>query len=337
MLLVNITQLTSAQNIIRGALKPKNDVDSARYHHDLEEERVMDWTHESMVSWRIKNCNCKSHDKNLCLPVQKKHVREIFGFGNGQGNIVLPLNYSLITTVAWWNGHNGIDEMCNAHAHNSRAITNDAPIDTNGKSHPVNLELLGSMVDDPSLRTEWVKIAVNHIITNFYDGLTFDFESPLSVNDPRNDAYVMLVKETNKALKDIDEGFQISVCASWGPGLPLGIDGRAYDYKALADASDYLYVMQYDTRSQIFYDCTAAPNCPLSISKLGIEQYLALGIAPEKIIMGVPWYGYSYGCVDEGGGELLKCSEENNQIQTCHLKLVPFRGVECSDAAGSQI
>jgi di-N-acetylchitobiase len=56
-------------------------------------------------------------------------------------------------------------------------------------------------------------------------------------------------------------------------------------------------------------------------------DYINLGVNPSKIIMGVPWYGYDYPC--EGTSD--------NQTVTCHLPLVPFRGVNCSDAAGSEI
>lgn len=55
-----------------------------------------------------------------------------------------------------------------------------------------------------------------------------------------------------------------------------------------------------------------------------MEEYLALGIKPEKLVLGLPWYGYDYPCLD------LK---EN----VCYIKHVPFRGVNCSDAAGRQI
>ena len=55
-----------------------------------------------------------------------------------------------------------------------------------------------------------------------------------------------------------------------------------------------------------------------------VEEYLALGIKPEKLVLGLPWYGYDYPCVD------LKDN-------ICYIKHVPFRGVNCSDAAGRQI
>ena len=46
----------------------------------------------------------------------------------------------------------------------------------------------------------------------------------------------------------------------------------------------------------------------------------------SKLILGVPWYGYRYACASfyPGNG-------------TCAIKHVPFRGANCSDAAGQQV
>ena len=55
-------------------------------------------------------------------------------------------------------------------------------------------------------------------------------------------------------------------------------------------------------------------------------EYLKLGIKPEKLVLGVPWYGYDYTC-DPG----ISVDDD------CYIKKVPFRGVNCSDAAGRQI
>lgn len=38
---------------------------------------------------------------------------------------------------------------------------------------------------------------------------------------------------------------------------------RCYDYKALADLTDFLVVMDYDEQSQIFGACKAGANSPL--------------------------------------------------------------------------
>lgn len=54
-------------------------------------------------------------------------------------------------------------------------------------------------------------------------------------------------------------------------------------------------------------------------------RYLALGIPPEKLVLGLPWYGYDYSCIATTG------------VDTCHIKRVPYQGANCSDAAGKQI
>jgi len=124
---------------------------------------------------------------------------------------------------------------------------------------------------------------------NFYDGVTFDWEDPVSgYDDPLNDIYLDAIDQMTKALKALNPGYQVSVCAAWSP---LGIDGRYYNYKALAEKTDFLYVMCYDTRSQVFYQCVASANAPLTVCQKGINDFLQLGVAPEKLVLGVPWYG----------------------------------------------
>ena len=45
--------------------------------------------------------------------------------------------------------------------------------------------------------------------------------------------------------------------------------------------------------------------------------------------MGIPWYGYRYECIDP--------EFEPTMGKTCEIAQVPFRGVNCSDAAGTEI
>lgn len=45
------------------------------------------------------------------------------------------------------------------------------------------------------------------------------------------------------------------------------------------------------------------------------------------MVLGVPWYGYTYSCLD--GTHI--------EDRFCPIRQVPFRGVNCSDAAGSEI
>ncbi|XP_074491304.1 di-N-acetylchitobiase [Sebastes fasciatus] len=82
--------------------------------------------------------------------------------------------------------------------------------------------------------------------------------------------------------------------------------------------------MSYDEQSQIMGDCIAMANAPLSQTLEGYDQFLSLKIDPKKLVMGVPWYGYDYQC--------LNFTQEG----VCFLTKVPFRGAPCSDAAGKQ-
>jgi di-N-acetylchitobiase len=85
--------------------------------------------------------------------------------------------------------------------------------------------------------------------------------------------------------------------------------------------------MDYDTRSQIFDACIAGANAPLPGMIMGITEWFNLGIPPEKLILGVPWYGYKYPCLPGTDADAVYCP----------IKSVPFRGVNCSDAAGTQV
>ena len=112
---------------------------------------------------------------------------------------------------------------------------------------------------------------------------------------------------------------QISFDVAWSPNC---IDGRCYQYAELALVTDYLVVMSYDERSQIYGPCVAGANSGYNTTATGILQYRTLGLNTTQLILGVPWYGYNYPC--------LSLSEDH----VCSIEKVPFRGADCSDAAG---
>tara|TARA_B110000305_G_scaffold95346_1_gene107396 strand:+ start:235 stop:1440 length:1206 start_codon:yes stop_codon:yes gene_type:complete len=251
---------------------------------------------------------CPCADTTLCEVVSHKPDREIFGFDTfAQWNEGKGYDFDTITTIAW--GEGGGDLICTAHAKNVRVIASTNPPRT------------GNQDDIDS----YIQATILSMKQNFYDGITFDWEDAVEgLDDPVNAIYVDVIDQTNKALKAVNPNYQTSVCAAWSP---LGIDGRFYDYKSLATATDYLYVMCYDTRSQIFYQCVASANAPITVCQKGIQDFLELGIPASKLILGIPWYGYRYECVNEDA------ALDNPH---CELAQVPFRGVNCSDACGSQ-
>jgi Di-N-acetylchitobiase len=238
--------------------------------------------------------------------------REVYGFTGSPGTGLL-YNWTYITTVAWASSD---EVMCRAHQHGARALL-AAP--------SFNLtEIVTAANPNEFIRT-WVAKSLQMISLRFRDGIVFDMEDPWPKHSPQAHAYVKLIRMTRNAFRQHDPPLQVSTCVAWSPD---NIDGRDYNYRALAEASDLLYVMDYDTQSQVTEGpCVANANAPFAGMKRGIDRYRDMGIDVAKLVLGVPWYGYRYPCLNGTAPD----------ARYCPVPLVPFRGVNCSDAAGTEI
>lgn len=252
---------------------------------------------------------CPCSDPSLCDALTSQPAREIFGFGaSGDWR---AFDWNTITTICWADDP---QLVCTAHAHGARVIG----------AIPDGMPLSG----DKAVRAAYINRTVSMVRAQHLDGVTFDYESPLAFNDPRREYYVALVRETTAAMHAAVPGSQVSVCVAWSPD---DIDGRAYDNAGLAEASDLLYVMGYDTRSQVFGRCIAGANSPASRLARGLQRYIDIGVSPNKLVLGTPWYAYDYPCT----GSNPPMHSDNSSY--CPIPFVPFRGVNCSDAAGTEI
>ncbi|XP_004679223.1 PREDICTED: di-N-acetylchitobiase [Condylura cristata] len=175
---------------------------------------------------------------------------------------------------------------------------------------------------DPSFRASWIAEKVKLAKTQYMDGINIDIEQEVNCSSPEYDALTALVKETTDTFHREIEGSQVTFDVAWSPKC---IDRRCYNYTGIADACDFLFVMSYDEQSQIWSECIAAANAPYNQTITGYDDYIKLGINPKKLVMGIPWYGYDYTC--------LNLSEED----VCTIAKIPFRGAPCSDAAGRQV
>ncbi|KAK7066269.1 hypothetical protein SK128_007269 [Halocaridina rubra] len=171
-------------------------------------------------------------------------------------------------------------------------------------------------------RLTWAKVHASDVALKFLDGINIDFEDAIDDGSEEQRGLTSLVQETAEIFHKIMPGSQVSFDVAWKAG---GIDSRYYDYAGIGNASDIIFIMAYDEQSQIFDgSCTARPNSDIYRAAVGIQSYLKLGIPSEKLILGVPWYGYNYPCMS------LDLNE------TCSIEKVPFRGANCSDAAGKE-
>jgi len=260
--------------------------------------------------------NCTCDDPKLCRPLYRPagspgpaRDREVFGFVSSSADYQ-HYDWSQVSTVAWGSSDALI---CEAHAHGARVVMS-APVDGSGDFPKTQAN-----------RDAWVESTLKAAVAGGYDGITFDFESPIAADDhSKMGLYLALINQTSIRFHAAIPGSQVSVCVAWSPD---DIDGRAYDYVGLSAASDLLYLMVYDTRSQIYGQCIASANAPSGIVQRAIQRYTDIGIAPSKMVLGLPWYGYDYPCQADMADPLSPF---------CPIAPIPFRGVNCSDAAGSE-
>lgn len=221
-------------------------------------------------------------------------------------------DWGRLTTVAW---RNEPAVVALAHSHGARVVAG-----TGG--------LVVEQLANATWRRRYVEELVSKVLERGQDGVNFDLEAPLAGDDPANLGYAALIRETKDAL-DAALGAgrsQVSVDVAWSPD---GIDGRNYAAKELGAAADVVFVMHYDTQSQVLQGrCVAGANSPLELARRGVQRWLAAGVPAEKMVLGLPWYGYAYPCVSMApDGEYCSLPKTDP----------PFRGASCSDAAGRQI
>ncbi|XP_041367376.1 di-N-acetylchitobiase-like [Gigantopelta aegis] len=262
----------------------------------------------------VVKSQCPCETKQLCEPVKNTTRKEVFMFSlHDIKQTWSRFDWTKVTTVIMV-GYVSPQLMCFAHKHDARVVTIG--------SLPVNNL---TNVDD---RKRWISSQLKLVRDNFLDGINIDFESAIPHNKPDlKQAFTDLVNETNQAFKNVLPNYQVTVDVAWSPlDHDRCIDNRCYDYPVLSTVSDFLFVMSYDEQSQILGDCVAAANSGFYKTLTGLQGYLKYArIPPNKLVLGVPWYGYKYQCLNF-----------DTKTKKCEIAKVPFRGVNCSDAAGKQ-
>lgn len=270
-----------------------------------------------LTDGKANNVTCSCRNQSLCTPLATPLPTsgEFLAFSIDPSNWK-SYDWSKVTTLVDVTNTYMDDRLCHAHAHNARV--------TYYTSMPAAQLTNATYVD------AFVSAAVARVVAWGYDGVNIDFEWPIAANDTaRRDGLTAMMLRLAEALRPVlPNGGQLTFDVAWAAEGPAGgIDGRNFDYAALMIICDFVVIMDYDTRSQVFSEaCNAGPNAPARTVLDGVASFLALYNQPEKLALGVPWYGYDYPC--------LAGTAPNTTV--CPIARVPFRGCNCSDAAGHQ-
>ncbi|XP_059583984.1 LOW QUALITY PROTEIN: di-N-acetylchitobiase-like [Alligator mississippiensis] len=249
---------------------------------------------------------CPCSDPDLCRPIQGARDFEVFVFDVGGGTWRF-YNWTHITTVATFGDYDP-ELMCYAHAKGARVVLK-------------GVVPLKDMLE-PAARGLWITQQVELAKKQYMDGINMDIAEAVNKSSPEYDVLTALMKETAEAFHSAIPGSQVTFDVAWSPEC---IDQRCYNYSGITDACDFVFVMSYDEDSPVWPCRAARANAPYNQTLTGFEDYINMGIDPKKLVMGVPWYGYDYTC--------LNLSKDH----ICFFSKVPFHGDLCSDSARFQV
>jgi len=147
-------------------------------------------------------------------------------------------------------------------------------------------ELIHDIITSPDLRSAHIAAIVNVVQSQKWAGIDLDYESLESAD---RDAFSAFVQKLASALHQAHKRLTLTVHAKTAePGDWSG--ARAQDWRALGSAADEIRVMAYDYATD---NSTPGPIAPLP----WVESVLQLAVSEiprDKILLGVPTYGYDW-------------------------------------------
>jgi len=244
---------------------------------------------------------CPCSDQTLCKPITSAPRKELFVFG---GPKYKEYDWSKITTLAWCSGTWDPEVICYAHQRGARVTI------------PIGLDLTAKQLTDSAHIQKIIQDALTMVQERYADGVNFDFEDLIRENDTNSrSALTSVTKKITDTFHTAIPGSQVTFDAGWIPN----IDVRYYDYLGIAKSCDFLFVMDYDEQSQIDGPCRAGATSDYRYLAKGMRAFEGLGIPLSQLVMGLPWYGHDFPCINMVN------------VTVCPLALAPWRDAQCTD------
>lgn len=170
-----------------------------------------------------------------------------------------------------------------ANQYNTLSILTLTPLGANGN---FDNNLISAIVRNPVSRDNLLDNLLIVMENKGYGGLDIDFEF---IRAEDRDLFTEFVRVCTERMHEA--GYQVSVALA--PKTSADQRGLLYegkDYRALGEIADHVLVMTYE------WGYTYGP--PMAVAPLnlvrGVLQYAVTEISPEKIMMGIPNYGYDW-------------------------------------------
>ncbi|KAL2743966.1 chitinase-3-like protein 1 isoform X1 [Vespula maculifrons] len=156
------------------------------------------------------------------------------------------------------------------------------------------------VVANPTLRAKFVDSVVKFLGKYGFDGFDIDWEYPNQRGGKPADKenYIALLKELREKFNQHGYILSAAVCAAETPA------SQSYIIPEMSKHLDFINLMAYDLHGS--WESTTGINSPLYAKKgatgnnakltvdASVKYWLAQGAPPEKLILGVPFYGRSF-------------------------------------------
>lgn len=244
----------------------------------------------------------------LTLIQQKNTNSEIFGFAPyWKFDSLDNVDFNVLTTFAYFGVPVNSDGILDKTDQGYITFKSDKATQIFSKAHSFGTRIVLTLtnmdnssieqfLDNPDAQNEAIKEAVSEVKDRGIDGINVDFEYLGDPGQTYRDEFTNFVGSLNSSLHRQVPSSKLSVSV-YASSVK---DPKIYNIQALADKSDDIFMMAYDFAVRDSQN--AIPTAPLYGYKQGQYWYDVstavsdfLKVMPSnKLILGVPWYGYDY-------------------------------------------
>lgn len=207
--------------------------------------------------------------------------------------VTVDENGNTVTDDLWptWQSQDLTDMVNAAHAAHVRVLVTIRCFDE---------DQINSIVSDPTHFATAVQTAADLMRMRGLDGVVIDFEGSSDPDYPNiTQGFTQYVSAVRARIRSYNPNAELVVATYAGAA-----DGQGglYDIHSLSPSVDAFFVMAYDMAGDNTPGVASA-NAPLQIGRYNdsvvVQQYLSQTTA-DKVILGVPYYGYKWSVTSPG-------------------------------------